>query len=106
MEETNVLDIVGPIVATEQVASADAVLAGLDRRIRDLEAAVGDLRMVKAQGEQPAGRKTSPATQVSVLAKGSGDEVKEAPLDDALRSLSIEQRFAVKGGLIRAGLLR
>ena len=106
MEETNVLEIVGPIVATADSLSADAVLAALDRRVRDLEAAIGDLRVVKAQGEPTTGRKTVPAAQVSVLAKGSGEDVKEAPLDDALRSLSIEQRFAVKSGLLRAGLLR
>lgn len=104
MEETNVMESVGPIVATADSASAD-VLAALDRRVRDLESAIGDLRTVRAQGEA-AGRKTVPAAQVSVLAKGSADDAGAAPLDDALRSLSMEQRFAVKSGLIRAGLLR
>ena len=48
----------------------DVVLAGLDRRIRELESAIGDLRMVKAQAEQkPVGRKTVPAAQVSLLAR-------------------------------------
>jgi hypothetical protein len=105
MEETNVLESVGPIVATADPASGEAVLAALDRRIRDLESAVGDLRTIKAHGEQ-AGRKTVPAAQVSVLAKGAANEGGDAPLEDAMRSLSIEQRFAVKSGLIRAGLLR
>lgn len=105
MEETNVMESVGPIVATVESAPVD-VLAALDRRVRDLESAIGDLRTVRAQAEAAAGRKTVPAAQVSVLAKGSVDDAAGAPLDDAMRSLSMEQRFAVKSGLIRAGLLR
>jgi hypothetical protein len=102
MEETNVMETVGPIVAT-----AEPVLADLDRRIRELETAMGDMRTIKAQAEHPpAGRKTVPAGQVSLLAKGSAEEGNGASVDDALRSLSMEQRFAVKTGLIRAGLLR
>lgn len=105
MEETTLMEALGPIVATAEPATHENAMADLDRRVRELEAAIGDLRTVKAQGE-PAGRKTVPAAQVSLLAKGSTDDANGAPLEDALRSLSIEQRFAVKSGLIRAGLLR
>ncbi len=102
MEETNMTETVGPIVAT-----AEPALADLDRRIRDLETAIGDLRTIKAQGEHAStGRKTVPAGQVSLLAKGVAEEGNGGSVDDALRSLSMEQRFAVKTGLIRAGLLR
>ena len=106
MEETNVIESVGPIVATAESVVADGVLAGLDQRIRELESAIGDLRSVKAHGEPATGRKTVPAAQMSVLAKGAADDVNGTPLEDALRTLSMEQRFAVKSGLIRAGLLR
>ena len=83
------------------VAAVEPDFAGLEQRIRDLEAAVGDLRVVRAEGS--VGRKT--AGQVSVLAKGS-EAVGGASVDEALRSLSVEQRIAVKSGLMRAGLMR
>jgi hypothetical protein len=104
MEETNVIETVGPIVAT---AEPGDIMAEMDRRIRELESAIGDLRTIKAQGEHTTtGRKTLPTTQVSLLAKGSAETGNGASVDDALRTLSMEQRFAVKTGLIRAGLLR
>jgi hypothetical protein len=94
-------EAVGPIVAAEEPQSPNAAaLAELDRRIRELEAAIGDFRTVKAQGTS-AGRKTAPA---SLMARGEGADA--ASVDDALRSLSLEQRIAVKSGLLRAGLLR
>ena len=99
MEEEIGLESLGPIVATEATPTEDAI-AELDRRIRAMEAAIGDLRSVKAQ-EAPAGRKTVAAA--SLAAKGA--EPQAASVDDALRSLSVEQRIAVKSGLMRAGLL-
>ncbi len=96
-----VMETVGPIVATEESA-ADVqaqAMAELDRRIRELEAAIGDLRTVKASAGVSAGRKTA---SVAVMAKG---ETELASVDDALRSLSVEQRIAVKSGLMRAGVL-
>jgi len=82
------------IVATEDESQVVAI-AELDRRVRELETAIGDLRSVKAS----AGivRKTS----ATMMAKG----VKNADVDEALRSLSVEQRIAVKSGLMRTGLL-
>ena len=85
-----------------------AQLAEFDRRIRDLEAAIGDLRTVSAAALKPvpAGRKTLPAHNETLLSKhGPAPEVQAAGLDAALASLSIEQRIAVKSQMLRAGLL-
>ncbi len=98
MDEMNELEIAGPIVAACEPVAAEDAIAELDRRIRELEAAIGDLRTVKAEG---VGRKT--VTTASLMAKGS--QVESASVDEALRSLSVEQRIAVKSGLLRAGLL-
>ena len=108
MEEKNVLEHVGPIVATEEAADASReVFADLDRRIRTIEAAIDELRSMKAQAEPTsAGRKTFAAHPASILAKGTPEQGDGATVDEALRSLSIEQRIAVKNGLLRAGLLR
>jgi hypothetical protein len=99
MEEEIGMEVPGVIVATESTPTEDAI-AELDRRIRAMEAAIGDLRSVKAQ-EGSVGRKTVAAA--SIVAKGLEPQV--ASVDEALRSLSLEQRIAVKSGLIRAGLL-
>ncbi|SEB87509.1 hypothetical protein [Terriglobus roseus] len=98
MEEEIGLDNPGVIVATAS-SPAEEAIAELDRRIRAIEASIGDLRSVKAQ-EAPAGRKTVAA---SLTVKGA--EAHGSSVDDALRSLSLEQRIAVKSGLIRAGFL-
>jgi paraquat-inducible protein B len=82
------------IVATED-ESFQVGFAELDRRIRELEAAMGDMRSVKASAS--VGRKTS----ASMMAKGA----EASDMDEAFRSLSVEQRIAVKSGLMRAGLL-
>jgi hypothetical protein len=81
------------IVATAE----ENAIAELDRRIRELEATIGDLRSVKASAA--TGRKTS--ASASMMAK----DATNADVDEAFRSLSVEQRIAVKSGLIRAGLL-
>ena len=107
MNDTNLLNSIGSIVATtEDGKDADAVLSDLERRIHELEVAIGDLRSMQAQCDAPAGRKTLPATRFSLLAKDSADQTETGSVDEALRSLSIEQRIAVKSGLLRAGLMR
>ena len=50
-----------------------------------------------------AGRKTAPAGTGSLMAK-EGPAVDFAGLDAAMNCLSIEQRIAVKAGLLRSGL--
>jgi phage shock protein A len=98
MEETNEMQDIGVIVATE-ITPAEQMVADLDTRIRALEAAIGELRSVRAEGP---GRKT--VASASLMAKGA-EESRGASVDDAFRSLSVEQRIAVKSGLMRAGLL-
>jgi hypothetical protein len=49
-------------------------------------------------------RKTQPAGVAALLAK-DGTSVEAASLDNALASLSLEQRFAVKAQLLRSGLI-
>jgi hypothetical protein len=99
MEEETGMEELGPIVATESTPMEDAI-AELERRIRAMEAAIGDLRSVKAQ-EASGGRRT--VVSASLAAKGV--EPQGSLIDDALRSLSVEQRIAVKSGLMRAGLM-
>jgi hypothetical protein len=95
MDEMNDVELSGPIVATSEPSSTDAAIAELDQRIRELEAAIGDLRTVKA--ESALGRKTVVASSAFVKS--------DACVDEALGSLSVEQRIAVKSGLMRAGLI-
>lgn len=116
MEETNTMDTVGPIVATADAsvenndahAALEAAIGLLAGRVKELEAAVHHIQSMRAQAEAPAaaGRKTVPAAQVSLLAKGASAQPEGSSIDDALRSLSVEQRIAVKSGLMRAGLMR
>lgn len=94
MEEMSAVNQPDVIEATAEETQLDAI-AELDRRIRELEAAMGDMRSVKASAA--TGRKTS----ASMMAKGA----ETAEMDEAFRSLSVEQRIAVKSGLMRAGLL-
>lgn len=111
-----------PVIAAEieetasAAAAADPRIAELDRRLRDLEAAIGDLRTVgahaSAAAEKPvaAGRKTLGVPVTALLAKQgvSLDEnvsLQAGSLDAAMGSLSIEQRIAVKSQMMRAGLL-
>ena len=98
-----------PTRAADTAAIHASQLADFDRRIRELEAAIGDLRTVNAAASpKPAlsGRKTLPAHAESLLSKhGSTPEMQAAGLDAALAPLSIEQRIAVKSQMLRAGLL-
>lgn len=116
MEEINTVDTVGPIVATADAsvenndahAALEAAIGLLEGRVKELEATVHHMQSLRAQADAPAtpGRKTVPAGQVSLLAKGNATQPEGSSVDDALRSLSIEQRIAVKSGLMRAGLMR
>ena len=114
-QEQEVNTIVAEVAGTEpealeQVAepTTDPRIDDLDRRIRELESAMGDLRTVSAsasaQASAAAGRKTQASYAPRLLAKGA-EPVREGGVDAALSSLSVEQRIAVKAGLLRAGLL-
>lgn len=98
---------VGRIVATVETARE----AELERRLAEAEAKIAELTASAAP--QTTGRKTLPAAMASMLAKqgvtlelgASASSLEAGALDDALTSLSIEQRIAVKTELRRAGLL-
>jgi hypothetical protein len=77
-------------------------LAAAEQKIADLEARTA------ASTEAPAsGRKTIPTSMTNLLAKQgvTVDSIEAGTLDAALAGLSLEQRFAVKAQLLRAGLL-
>ena len=92
----------------ERLRVAEEKLANAEERIAELSAAA-------ALGKPSIGRKTVAVGAVSTLAKqGISAGALEAlengrfeagALDTALASLSIEQRFAVKAEMFRAGLL-
>ncbi len=105
MEEQ--MDVAAVIAAeVEETASQDARFEDMDRRIRELEAAIGDMRTVSAQAAPVTGRRTAVSAAMAASAKGeiAGASRVEA-LDATLGSLSVEQRIAVKSGMMRAGLL-
>ncbi len=107
---------VGRIVATvegqreaeleERLRSAEAKLAEAESKISALSAAAS---------KEPTGRKTVAVGTIATLAKQGisagalegleSGRLEAGALDAALVSLSIEQRFAVKAEMLRAGLL-
>ena len=104
-----------PAVVAE-VEGVDAIyaaqMAEMDRRLRELEAAMGDLRSATERAlpvaAGAAGRKTLSAGAAEVLRKGemAGAATDGAALDAALAGLPVEQRLAVKSHMLRSGLLR
>lgn len=89
-----------------RLEASEAKLAEAQSRIAELTAAAAAV---------PTGRKTAAVGMVATLAKqgisaGALEGLESgrfdaSSLDSALASLSIEQRFAVKGEMLRAGLL-
>ncbi len=81
--------------AAERLAGVaiSASTAELEQRLREAEATIAALKA--------AGRKTSHVG--SLVAKEGSFE--GGSIDSALGSLSVEQRIAVKAGLMRAGLV-
>jgi hypothetical protein len=93
---------IGRIVATiegRREAELEEKLAAAEAQIAELKASV--------PATVTHGRKTLPVAMVSLLAKQgvTVDSMEGGALDAALVSLSMEQRFAVKAQLMRAGLL-
>jgi len=86
-------------VEDRRSAELEQKLAAAEQRIAELEAA--------ASRTDHSARKTVPTTAVNLLAKHGValDSVEAGTLDAALSGLSLEQRFAVKAQLLRAGLL-
>jgi hypothetical protein len=96
---------IGRIVATvesRREAELEEKLAAAEAQIVELKAAAASVPISVTHG-----RKTLPVAMVSLLAKQgvTVDSMEAGALDAALVSLSMEQRFAVKAQLIRAGLL-
>ncbi|HLI76110.1 MAG TPA: hypothetical protein VKV02_04125 [Acidobacteriaceae bacterium] len=97
----------------ERLHAAEAKLAEAEARIAELSAAASVSASATASGV--SGRKTLSAGMVSTLAKQGiaagalegleAGRFEAGALDAALTSLSIEQRFAVKAEMFRAGLL-
>ena len=85
----------------QQLADAQRRIADQAQRIAELEAA--------AESTTPdvASRKTVPTAMANLLSKQGVqlDSIEASSLDAALTGLSLEQRFAVKAQLLRAGLL-
>jgi hypothetical protein len=73
----------------------------LEQRLAEAEATIVSLR---AEGIRASARKTAPAG-APALASRDGVAVEASALDSSLRSLSIEQRIAVKAEMLRTGLL-
>jgi hypothetical protein len=97
---------IGRIVATVEARRE----VELEQKLAVAEAEIVSLRAAASASVPVAvtnGRKTLPVTMVNLLAKQgvSADSIEAGALDVALGSLSMEQRFAVKAQLMRAGLL-
>jgi len=88
----------------QKLAAAEQTIAARDQRITELEAAAA---RTETSAPETTGRKTIPTTTATLLAKQglSIDSIEAGTLDGALAGLSLEQRFAVKAQLLRAGLL-
>jgi hypothetical protein len=95
---------IGRIVATvegRREAELEEKLAAAEAQIAELKAAASVPVSVTH------GRKTLPVAMISLLAKQgvAVESIEAGALDAALGSLSMEQRFAVKAQLMRAGML-
>jgi hypothetical protein len=96
---------IGRIVATVEAkreTELEEKLAAAEARIAELQAAAASVPVTVTNG-----RKTLPVAMTTMLAKQgvTVDSMEAGALDAALVSLSMEQRFAVKAQLLRAGLL-
>jgi hypothetical protein len=96
---------IGRIVATvegKREAELEEKLAAAEAKIAELQAAAASVPVPVTHG-----RKTLPVAMASLLAKQgvTVESIEAGALDAALVSLSMEQRFAVKAQLMRAGLI-
>lgn len=88
-------------VETHREAELEEKLAAAERRIAELQASASVSATVTN------GRKTMPVAMTNLLAKQgvTVESLDASALDAALGSLSMEQRFAVKAQMLRAGLI-
>lgn len=85
---------VGRIVATVESARE----AELEKKLAEAEKTIAELRASSASGRKTVVAGTLMAKAVEANEAGG--------LDEALKSLSVEQRIAVKAEMLRNGLLR
>jgi sRNA-binding protein len=84
------------LVGREASLQASGREAELEQKLAEANATLAALR---------TGRKTTPAGVPSLLAREGATPENPHTLDTALSSLSVEQRIAVKAGLLRSGIL-
>jgi prefoldin subunit 5 len=93
------------IVAAVEESEAES-REQLQRRVADLERANTDLKAEAAR--LAASRKTLPPLVTALLSKSgleTNDKIELATLDQALATLPVDQRIAVKAQMARAGLI-
>jgi len=108
-DESTITRIVAQIedrfpVQDRRESELEQKLAAAEQKIAELEARAA----ATTESAAPAsGRKTASIAASNLLAKHgvSLDSIEAGRLDAALAGLSLEQRFAVKAQLLRAGLL-
>ena len=92
-----------------KLADMQQTIAQRDQRIAELEAAAATATDAgcPTSRRDVGSRKTIPTTTATLLAKQglSIDTLEAGALDAALTGLSLEQRFAIKAQLLRAGVL-
>ena len=86
----------------ERLAGLD-MQAGQGAREQELQQKLADAEKTIAT-LKASGRKTTAGGAASLVAK-EGGSMEAGAVDAALGSLSVEQRIAVKAGLLRAGLV-
>jgi hypothetical protein len=100
--------------ATERVSSVElhASLERVSERETQLEQRLAEaeamILTLKAEAAKPSGRRIAAGATLSTgvaLSAKEGVAVEAGALDAALKSLSLEQRIAVKSEMMRAGLL-
>jgi len=93
-------------ILEQRLAAAEQQIAQRDQRIAELEAAAIEAA-APASRNDAGSRKTVPTAMANLLGKHgiALDGLEAGSLDAALTGLSMEQRFAVKAQLLRAGLV-
>lgn len=93
-----------PDAGSAQTEQSPATDTGLKQRMDELEKQNTELHAAARRAQ----RKTLSGTTLALLAKSGTDEgvsIDSGSLEKALRSLSVEQRIAVKAEMARAGML-
>ncbi len=104
----DVAKIVATVEHAENSLQGGDRYAELERKLRDAEQQIAEMKAQAAVTSPAFARKTLPAATTQLLAKQgihSVDSIEAGTLDTALAGLSLEQRIAVKAQLIRTGAL-